>query len=798
LKSGASNYEEWFLGGRLTMKNHPQSTDGSDVISRFMGELVNLVKMLEMYTEKHQLSKEASKKCHAVLKEFMSWRKDVHIIFNEKDLLINGKPLRETEVTKSPSFDRFKSILREKKVLSLTFDRFVTEYELTYLAKLLATSVASPFETRDVATFLREESIFSIRVNEAPGTVTSETVESLLLTHFVEGSLGLDLSEELRERLFNEFKEYSESGARQVLEQLITESSYSYPIVQRDMLTTLGEKWIHFTGEIIKAILADAAFESFDERIVQLLDIFLPAVWSIPEERFGVAEAKLLREMSDTEQEDKIHRYEKHFQILNKRLETSQPFFNRVRNWVGNIVENGNKESFNIQSSLEEYKIFTSQLLRSPSLCEKVFSAIFQLSEQMFIHDLLSYTMDGLTKMTDPSPEITAAIQTRLIEQCAINSDACRFLMIPLVQSMASASSDNVSQSFFEVIIRNIEHLYSRNKELSELPVIEVTVSIIEKDIADTSRFCKLIEVWRDAALSLFEKDIKVFRRHVVQSVTYPLNPGDYSNPVKKKAISDAWKSFSDLKLFQETFKVMIGDDREVRFKTMRRLSRYGTFAVWVCLGALNSQNWHLRRNLATVLGMAVDLNHTAPLLEPLRDHDWRVRLEIINALAERLSEIKEMIQEDQEHPVVKIICTSLRDGNPNIRQAAYRPIETYKLQPAVKSLKNLYDRLSAVNADNDVEERSQIIRLLAKLASGPRANVENIIELIAEIASQKEGLITPNWMIPLKKAAAESLASIRHPLSVEWLEKLATTKPHKRGVIGREARFYLREIENL
>lgn len=769
------------------------SSQGMDALSRFICDLVNLVKMIELYTASHPLSREAADQVHKSLLEALVWRNEIHITCG-KEILVNEKSLEEMKIKRNPAHDRFRSILGEKKVSSLILDQFVTQDELTRLATLLATAAAL-FDTRDLASVLRDESIFSIRVNELPGAPAAAP-ESLLLTHFIDGSLGNSLAGDVRKRLFTEFRERSHTAGRQVLDRLLEESADSFPLISRDLLVNLGEKWIHFAGDMIQSILNGLEPAEQNRRAVELLEILTPGILTIPGNRLGQAEDAFLHELSDLEPIDRIHRFEGFYHKLDARLKEAEPFFNRVKSWVQTIVDEGNRETFDIQSALDEFSSFCNRMLYSSSLTEKVLSAIFRLSERRFVHDLLGLILAGMAELKDPHPDTIAAVQGRLIGYFSSQLEACTHLMIPLVQTMFRARSEKVSDSLFDVIGTAIKLFYYRNEKLSEVPIIELTASILQKDVADIGRFRKLIAIWREASFSLIKKDPQTFRRKVINMVQYPLNPGDFRDSRKQKLVEDAWKSFAEATIFQETFKLMIGDDRDVRFRTMRRLSRYGTFATWVCLGALNNQNWHLRRNLAKVMGMAADLDYASPLLEPLRDQDWRVRLEMIGALAERIPEIENTLKKNADHPVVKILCTALRDGNPKIRQAAYNPIREYNLQAAVKSLKNLYDRLAAVNSDSDIEERVQIIGLLADLASSPDADKKSIVELIAEIAAQKEGLITPHRMIPLKKAAAEALASISHPSALEWLEILASEKPHKRGIIGREARFYLRELK--
>jgi hypothetical protein len=51
--------------------------------------------------------------------------------------------------------------------------------------------------------------------------------------------------------------------------------------------------------------------------------------------------------------------------------------------------------------------------------------------------------------------------------------------------------------------------------------------------------------------------------------------------------------------------------------------------------------------------------------------------------------------------------------------------------------------------------------------------------------------------MIPIKKGAVQALENIPHDSAREWIQKLATQKPHKRGIVGREARAALQRMKS-
>jgi len=114
----------------------------------------------------------------------------------------------------------------------------------------------------------------------------------------------------------------------------------------------------------------------------------------------------------------------------------------------------------------------------------------------------------------------------------------------------------------------------------------------------------------------------------------------------------------------------------------------------------------------------------------------------------------------------------------------------------AVRGLINAYERLSSVSDDYEVSERVRILGLLSIIGKSNPSFLDEVIRFVSGIATQKEGILTPQWMIPIKRASVECLEHIDTTESLKWLETLAKQRPYKRGVVGREARSALKRLQ--
>ncbi len=779
---------------------------------RFLVGLYNLFKNVEMYSNRHPATKEIAGECLASIQTLLERRKEIHVVLDNESFFIGSAVIPEQVVTRNPVLNRLRGIFQDKHVESISFNHNVTEAELIHFADSIKTVVNTKTDAAKLIANLHAVTNYALRLNEAPSLNGADSIESLLLSHFLDGSLGTELSEEVRDKLLNELLTSSRSVSRQIIEQIMREETFSYPIITRDALDSLGDKWFFLIGTIIQQILGEKAVESHDVRALTILRKLAPALLGIAPERRGQGIMELYEQLDIIQdgispaplqattpevEAQKVKRVWDYWKSLDEKNRNMEQFISRVSALVTEVIETGNSDKFDMSGVFEELEELLPRILMYPSLSEKVFSAVTRLSQPRFVYDVITLTIATFSSMENPHPDVASAFQNRILQYVAEDRESCSAIVTTLLKHMIETTSDRNAQYFSDVFDHLVKFHCQNCDRVSSCKVIETAADHIAMRKHSRARMLMLIRIWQDSAHSLLVTSPNEFRQKVSPMAGFPLNPEDFEDFEIREMLTRAWKSFAQAPVFQDIFKNLVANDRETRFKTIKELSRFNTFAIWICLSGLNTQNWYLRRNLATVLSQVVDFDNTNLLRDPLRDPDWHVRFEIISGLANRLIESPEVIAQNADLPVIRIFSMALRDGNRSIRTETYRVIENLKLLSTLRGLKELYQRLATVNSDLDLDERTRLIRLFAHLAQAPKAPVEEIIENIAEIAAQKEGIITPNWMVPIKKAAVDALAMIAHPKARKWLESLANDKPHKRGVVGREARAALTKLDS-
>ena len=765
--------------------------------SRFFTDLYNLVKSLEMYKETHPLTVENTRATIASLKELLDWRREIHISFEGNSIYIDQKELIDVPEAKSLALTRLFAQMKERNINSIIFDRSVTSSEMTTFAKAASATTTISIDARDLPSYLRSKSIFSIRVNMAAETTAPEATESLLLQHFLEGSLGDTLTEPVRGKLFDEISNRSRVGSRQIMELLYREENYNHPVVARDIFVTLGEKWVHLTGSVANRIVPpDSALSPANKnRYITIIKSLIPAILGLPPARRGPVITPLIDAYSEGDFIKMAGEFDRLYQITEITVSEKMNFLDDINRLISEIIEGSQLDVFETTPILEKFKGLIPDVLNYPTLSEKLFIVVNQVRDSQFIFDALVLTLTAYTSMDATHHDITAAMRSRIIRFCTIDRSYCGQLVMESIELLTQASSDDVFNFLTELIQQLESDLCRTCANLPSCPIFEVIAERFRRGGLSGKQQKQLIDIWQFAASQLIQTDSEAFRTLVVPMTLDPFNPDNFQDPDVRDHVVKAWMSFAEAPVFQTIYKNLIVENRDVRFKTIHQLSEYGAFAIWICLAGLNSPNWHLRRNLATVMGQVVDLKQTNLLREPLRDHDWHVRLEIIKALVDRSDEIRDILLHETNHPIIKVFSMALHDGNKSIRQEMYRSIEKLKLSQVFKSLRELYGRLATVNADTDLEERVRILKLSALLSDNPEAPLDAILEFIIEVATMREGIITPNWMIPIKKGAVEALLSMNYPKAHEWLSILASQKPYKRGVVGREARSALQKL---
>lgn len=769
--------------------------------------MYNLIKNVEMYSAKHPASKEIAGEWLAILQSLLEWQKEIHVVLDNEGFYIGTTVISESIVTRNPVLTRLRTFLQDKHIESVSFNKSTTEQELIQFADSIKAVINSKADARKMISNLHSLNNYAIRINEAPSPNGTDSIESLLLSHFLDGSLGSELSEEIRDKLLNELLTSSRSVSRQIIEQIMREEAFNYPIIARDALSFLGDKWFFLVGTIILQVLGDKSIESRDVRALAILRKLATGLLGIAPERRGsgindlfetldlIQESHISTVPQSTTPELEAKKVEQlwgYWKELDSRNRGMEQFISRVSALVTEVIETGNTDKFDMSGVFEELMELLPRIMIYPSLSEKVFSAVTRLSQPRFVYDVITFTITAYAALEDPNPEVTAAFQNRILQYSAEDRESCSAVVTNLLRQMIETDSDQIAGHFAEIFEHLVKFHCQNCDRVSSCKVIGTAADHIANRSHSRSRAISLIRIWQDAAHALLVSSPIEFRQTVTPLANMPLNPEDFGDFEIREMLTKAWKSFAQAPIFQDVFKNLVVSDRDTRFKTIKELSRYNAFAVWICLAGLNTQNWYLRRNLATVLSQVVDFDKTNLLRDPLRDPDWHVRFEIISGLANRLIENPGKIPENPDLPIHRIFNMALRDGNRSIRYETYRVIEQLKMLSSLRSLKELYLRLATVNSDLDLEERTRLIRLFALLTQAPNAPFSEIIQTIAEIATQKEGIITPGWMIPLKRAAVEGLAMIQHPDARKWLETLANEKPYKRGVVGREARAAL------
>ncbi len=761
-------------------------------IFRFCSDLMNLVKNTEMYTETHPLSKDALTKSLESTRNFLGQDMDISIFISEDSIVFGDFRITSSMYARYPVFSRFHTLMQGNRISVLSIDANIDADALLTLGKGLSIAPAVDIEKVEVDTILAEKGISSVNISISLDEFQGETDDSLLLTHFLDGSLGRELNQDLREKLYLELTGAPGSAATQIQDKLRREEAHNHPITKRDLLTTHGEKWIHILGYIIEVLLGREGFESGNPRILDIIEDMVPVILKLSAVRRGEDVDSFLDKLRELDEDAKIQLFYEYWNSREQHLSSLAWLLEQVSVFTERLINISSSQEIDEDELIAEFEKIMPEILAFPTINEKLFSVINRLPNKTLVFEALNASTVAYVDRENPPREVAAALENRLLRFCGENSSACFRMTIHLVKLIVDKDTPHVTLSLGKIVTHIVNNNCPACAYMEDCQLLTYIGSQVDphQKTPETLKF--LVSTWRESAGALLSRDPDEFHRKLAPMAEEEMNPENFDEPILHRQVMDAWKSFADRPYFQDIFNNIVDSNRELRFKTIERLSAFGPVAVLICMGGLDSQNWYLRRNLATVIGQVIDLNQTNILREPLKDPDWHVRLEIISALAKRVEEVADKLREIPNHPLTKILSMALRDGNKQIRNEACKPIEELKLLHALRSLKELYWRLAAVNADADLDERIQIMKLTAELASAEDAPVEDIVEFLGKIGGQKEGLLTPNWMIPIKKGSVQALASIEHPFAQEWLSTLAYEKPHKRGVVGREARSIL------
>ncbi len=769
-----------------------QNESKFEQIHQFCSDLFNLVKSLEMYTETHAITMDYLHRCTLSAQTLIGSNPDYVITLDNDGLIFDIFRIADPIYTTKPIFSRIQTLFSDKNLATVTLMQSITEEDILALAiGLKAPSVNDVIEL-NVSQFLESEDITAIQVTMNNDNESNIPEESILLDHFFNGIFMTSINSELQESLYLEFIKTARSAGHQMLEFIRKEEGANYPINHRDLLSSQGEKWFHLLGDSIIKIFGKDALESDNIRVVNVLNELLPTISKMPISIKGTRVETFLSELSNANNTDKIKLLNQFLKNQSEELEQKREFLEKCIFFDENLIEKNLTGDGKNTEFMTDLLHFMPQTLIYPTINEKLFSAMERLRDRAFMLSVIDATMDAYIALENPSSTITSIFENRLINACDNHDEGCYHLTFKIIQKILDAQSDLVIERLGSRLHQMVGKNCNTCPCIDHCTVIDYIVGKI--DIKSQSLKCLefLFGIWREAAYSLLLCSPDEFKKQIAPLSQGKLNPERFENRQIQNMLNASWKSFAETSYFQDMYRNLVDNDREVRFRTIKSLSEFGPFVSWICLRGLDNQNWYLRRNLATVLGETISLNQTDILRTPLKDPDYHVRLAIITALHNRIADVSAVLKQNPIHPLLKIIFMALRDGNPMIRQQTYKIISTLKLTAAVRSLKELYQRLSMVNTENEINERIQILKILSELGNAPDAPVDEIVSFIAEVAAMKEGLITPNWMPAIKKASVQALSDIHHPSSRTWLNTLANEKPYKRSLAGKEARALL------
>ncbi|HPQ40428.1 MAG TPA: HEAT repeat domain-containing protein, partial [bacterium] len=618
-----------------------------------------------------------------------------------------------------------------------------------------------------------------------------------LLPHVISGKMDIELTEASRELLYLEITRNMEETGRVLQKQMKKEVAADSPLNPRDVLNEYCNRWVHLLGELLEMIHSGEDTASA-ERQRQVLEMMLPYLETIPEEHRCEEFNELMSKMHSSDLSNKIRMFAEYYDSVFQKVSDYSTFRHRVEHLLENIDElsRGNESPEMIASVVEQLVSIVPGTVNFPILYQKLLYRIFDTHYPELIHKILIVTFNAYLKQAEVDSDAIGILVIKACELCHEYKEYCQEIVGDFIQILSRTPSENQPQRLVPVPVEIITRKCGQCEHIKECRVLDLLSDAIGNlNLAEQLRE-PFIDLWQQVTHALLQTDFNAFRTRVTPLAETTLAPDRFDENGIQDMIAETWKSFAETSYFESLFKRLTSPDRETRFNTIDHIAKYGGFAVWLSLGGLNSDNWQLRRNLATIIGRVATLDKPAFLKQVLRDRDWHVRFEVISALRRRLEEVAGQIRNQPDHPLGRLITLALLDGRKEIREETYAIIETICPPEAARSLISTYHRLSAVSDDYEIQERVRILSILSQLTQKECPDRDAIIRFIIEVATMKEGLITPQWMIPLKKAAVESLVVIDTDESREWLDKLAHKRPHKRGIVGREARTALKKMK--
>ncbi|MBN1879069.1 hypothetical protein JW823_03070 [bacterium] len=762
---------------------------------RFCMDFQGLLKAVEMYTIEHIAAVDAAVRCQNSLRPLVFENSDVVISSDQTSMQIGTTFIPEKIIEKTPAFLKVHKLIDERKITSITIRPDVAPDDLL----LMANTLTSPFEPV-VAERQYEELGLKTRSRVKIAGIHTVTPESpsALVPLLLSGKMEGEITDATKEILFMEITRNIESTSRAIQKQLKIERQPDSQVCARDLLPIACDRWVHILGELLERVHSGEDTTSA-ERQRQILELMLPYLATIQESRRSEEFDSLISSMENSDIQTKIRLFAQYYDRVFQRVEELSTYRLRIQNLVRQlekmISSHAIEKSQNLAVIRQDLTSVAPGTIHFPSLFEKLLYWVLQTREPELVQPMLFISLDNFTEQSSVPAKTIEQFSGQVLDFCTEFTDYCESTITGFLRILSDTPADNHPENFI-FIIRNILETHCRGcTRIKKCTLLENISNEISQQKMPEPLAMASIELWQQIAHAILQQDFNIFRTRVTPLAENDLAPDRFDENGLQDRIADAWKSFAEAEYFQTLFKRLTNPERDVRFNTIDHLSKYGPFAVWLSLGGLGHHNWQLRRNLATIIGRVAPLDKPAFLKQVLRDRDWHVRFEVISALRRRVEEVADQIRNQKDHPLGKIITLALLDGRKEIREETYAVFESITPSDAVRGLINAYERLNAVSDDYEIAERTRILSLLGLIGKSNPNFIPEIIQFVTGIATQKEGLLTPHWMIPLKKASVECLEMIGTPESEKWIETLAKQRPYKRGVVGREARAALKRI---
>jgi hypothetical protein len=768
--------------------------DYSHVI-RFCIDFQGLLKAVEMYTIEHVAAVDAAVRLQNSFRPLVFENDDVVIMSDAPSLQVGTTFVTEKIIEKTPAIMKIYKLIEERKIGSITIKPDVAPDDLLMMARTLT----APFEP-SVAERQYEELDLKTgsRIMISALAMIHKDSDGTILSQLLSGKLDNKLNDTAKDALYNEITRNIESTTRIIQKQLRRELQKEAPVSVRDTLPVACDRWVHILGEVMEKIHSGRDTTSA-ERQRQILELILPYLSTIQINKRSEEFNTVMEQIESASIQTKIRLFAQYYDQIFQRVEDLATYRRRAQNLVRQLEQiphaKDSEKSKLVSVAKQEVASVAPGAVNFPAVFGKVMFRVLQTREPELIQPMLFIALDRLSDTASVPSGTVDEFASLAISFCKEFNDYCESTVTGFIKILSDTPVENQPEILVQIMRKILEEYCDNCRKINKCAIVETLSSELCRQTISQPLATAFIELWQRTGHAVLKQDFNAFLTRIVPLAENDLAPDRFSEDGLQDCIAEAWKSFADAPYFKNLFKRLTGPEKKIRFDTIDYVSRFGSFAVWLSLGGLGNQNWQLRRNLATIIGRVAPLDKPAFLKQVLRDRDWHVRFEVISALRHRIEEVADQIKSNNEHPLGRIITLALLDGRKEIREETYAIFESITPPDAVRGLINAYERLSSVSDDYEVEERCRIIALLGIIAQNNPEHFGEVIDFVSRIATLKEGLLTPQWMISLKKTSVECLEKISSAESRHWIETLARKRPYKRGVVGREARAALKRI---